>query len=244
MITSTERFPPTEGKNLYAIVGLRASESMMRKMGIHSSGGYIRRKPNQAGTYLCRPIYDWSDGDVWKAIRDNRLDYNSAYDVMVKFGMPAQALRIAPPTLTAVSVKHLNIAMKAWPKWFDRVCRRVQGIRTAAMFGRRAVEPNRKAGESWEETFQRECVDNAPDWIKGRAVLAREYYIHQHKAHSTEPLPQKTQCKRCGQSSSWEWLAKILYNGDPFAMKIQCLKAIEPEFFRAGTGKWGGKPTW
>ena len=34
-----------------------------------------------------------------------------------------------------------------------------------------------------------------------------------------------------------------LYNGDPWSTKASFLKMIEPEFFRPGSGKWNGKPT-
>jgi hypothetical protein len=38
-------------------------------------------------------------------------------------------------------------------------------------------------------------------------------------------------------------MATYLYLGDPFAIKTgSMLKAIEPEFFRAGAGTWGGTP--
>lgn len=42
-------------------------------------------------------------------------------------------------------------------------CPRLPGIRTAAKFGKRAVEAKRMLGEPWSATFQRECVDKAPD---------------------------------------------------------------------------------
>ena len=81
--TTPARFPPQEGKQLFAVLGLRTSESRSRMMGLFSSGGYLTR-PNKYGTFSCRPIYDWSDGDIWKAIKDNQWDYNDAYDVMAR----------------------------------------------------------------------------------------------------------------------------------------------------------------
>lgn len=37
-----------------------------------------------------------------------------------------------------------------------------------------------------------------------------------------------------------------LYMGDPFGLKghDSHMPFVEPEYFRKGAGKWGGKPTW
>jgi predicted phosphoadenosine phosphosulfate sulfurtransferase len=102
---------------------------------------------------LCRPIYDWTDGDVWLAHKRFGWDYNRAYDVLNRMGVPRKRLRIAPPTMIAYGFSTLKIAAAAWPKWFDRVCARLPGVRTAAMFGLRAVQPYRKYKETWQECF-------------------------------------------------------------------------------------------
>jgi len=246
MITK-ERFPPDPGKELITIIGLRTQESMLRRLGVFSSQGYIT-KSNRYGCRYARPIYDWSDGDVWKAVWDNKWDYNEAYDVMHRLGVHRNRLRIAPPTLTAAGIDELKIASQAWPKWFDKVCERLPGVRTAAMFGRRAVEPNRRLGETWEQVFKRECLEEAPDWIRERAQRVMGRALQEHNRHSTHPFPQSDKCNRCQMIGSWKHLAKIMYMGDPFAMKTSGgsgrLTAIEPEFFRPGAGTWGGKPTW
>ncbi|GAG24817.1 unnamed protein product, partial [marine sediment metagenome] len=59
-IISKHRFPPAEGKDLFAVLGLRVSESPNRRMGLHSSKGYTT-KPNRHGVRAARPIYDWKD---------------------------------------------------------------------------------------------------------------------------------------------------------------------------------------
>lgn len=236
------RFPTPEGKDLFTIIGLRTQESVNRKMGLHSSKGYTTKK-NAAGARLARPIYDWGDNDVWKAINDNKWDYNEAYNVMYRLGVPRRNLRIAPPTLTLAGVDHLALASKAWPQWFDKVCIRLPGIRTAANFGKRSVAPFRKLNETWSECFERTCIKEAPDWISERAIRARDYIIAAHNKHSTEDFPEVSSCPQCGQHSSWRALTNIMYMGDPFSMKVK-LPYVEPEFFRPGAGTWGGTPQW
>jgi predicted phosphoadenosine phosphosulfate sulfurtransferase len=220
---------------------------MNRRMAVFNTKGYITLKANKFGVKIARPIYDWNDGDVWKAFRDNKWDYNSSYDVMHRLGVSRNRLRIAPPTINANAVPQLALAAQAWPRWFDKVCTRLPGVRTAAMFGRRSVEPERRKGEDWQATFQRECIDEAPDWIADRAIRFRDSILRMHAKHSTEEFPQTKPCAYCGQVACWRSLTKSLYNGDPFVMKCTTaggLKYMEPEFFRKGAGTWGDKPTW
>jgi len=243
MMTIPERFPPSEGKNLYAVIGLRTSESRARLMGLYSSKGYIT-KPNKHRVRNVRPIYDWKDRDVWKAIDDNGWDYNHAYDTMARLGLPRHKLRIAPPTLTLHGADQLQLAAKAWPRWFDRVCQRLPGVRLAAKYGRRAVEPVRRLGETWEECFYRTCIEEAPKWIAERAKFMADGAIEFHSHHSTQPFPDVKSCPRCqGKIRSWRILTNALYDGDPFSMHgVSSLGYVEPEFFRPGAGIWDGKP--
>lgn len=244
-INSAKRFPPAPGKKVYSVLGLRTSESARRLMGIHSSGGYICL-PDKDGMWGATPLYDWQDDDVWKAISDNKWDYNEAYDHMNKLGVPKRSLRIAPPTLNAAAMEHLGMAARAWPRWFDKVCKRLPGVRTGAKFGKRAVKPLRRYGETWEQCFLRECVNEAPaEWIRDRAMAIMDIKLSRHASHSTAPFPESKNCHECASNGSWMALAHNLYGGDPFCLKTSELAYVEPEFFRAGAGTWaGGSPTW
>jgi len=248
-LVTPEKFPIKDGQRLFDVVGLRTQESVRRKLGLHSSGGYLTGE-NRWGIRKCRPIYDWTDGDVWLAHQRFGWDYNHAYDVMNRMGVPRNNLRIAPPTLNVAGLNTLKVAAAAWPRWFERVCARLDGIRSAAQFGRRACSPIRRSGESWEDCYRRTCIEEAPDWIAERAKHAADYYSKRHPVHSTEPFPQVKACPNCpgGRSvASWRALASAMWSGDPFCMKVTAigLPYIEPEFFRPGAGTWGGgKPSW
>jgi len=54
--------------------------------------------------------------------------------------------------------------------------------------------------------------------------------------YGVKGLPQTMQ--------TWKALAKMMYGGDPFSLKVSYLPYMEPEYFRKGAGYWGGKPTW
>jgi predicted phosphoadenosine phosphosulfate sulfurtransferase len=241
-MTIPRRFPPDEGKDLLAVIGLRTQESMARTYGLFSSGGHVT-KPNQHGVRSVRPIYDWKDGDVWRAISENQWDYNRAYDTMHRMGVRQTALRIGPPTMNAMAADLLVMASKAWPTWFERVAARLPGIRSAAKFGKRVLQPSRRLGETWEDCFKRECLTEAPEWIQGRSRVYMERMLSTHRHHSTSPFPEVKPCYHCAANNgSWRALARNLYNGDPFAQKCSGLPYVQPEYFREGAGRWEGSP--
>jgi len=233
------RFPPPEGKKLVATIGLRIQESWSRMYGLFSSGGYLT-KPNKWGVVSARPIYDWSDDDVWKAIKDNGWDYNHAYNTLHNMGVPRRLLRIGPPTMNTGGITNLSKAAAAWPQWFAKVADRLPGVRTAAKFGARSCRPDRGQGETWEQCFQRECIDNAPKWVAARAIMVRDSMLSSHHRHSTAPFPEVKGCYTCGGSiGSWRQMALAMWGGDPFSSKTSwLLDWVEPEFFRPGAGTW------
>jgi len=242
-LVTHERFGWDKDTLLYNTIGIRTSESPRRVLAIKSSKGYLTK--NHGNIIKARPLYDWTDGDVWKFIKDYGLDYNEAYDTMFRSGISKQQLRIAPPTMSSIGLKLLQAAARAWPKWFDRVSERLPGVRMAVNYGKKAIMPFRRYGETWEDCFNRACIKEAPEWIAERAEKQKQVVMKKWFKYSSQPFPQKRNdaVKKFNQySGSWEELTKTMYNGDPFAMKAQ-LPYVEPERFRPGGGYWGGKPT-
>lgn len=243
-MTHPDRFPPEEGKNLYAAIGLRTAESRGRLLAIFSSRGHLT-KPMPWGTHNVRPVYDWNDGSVWKFIKEFDLDYNKAYDVFMKLGCKGRGLRIGPPTMNPHGAGNLQRAAAAWPQWFEKVCGRLDGVRNVVNYGKRVIQPNRRNNETWEQCFWRECVEGAPDWIAERAKLAVQRYTTSHSRHATTPFPEVKACGICsGAVGSWKKMTHAMWNGDPHSFKARRLKMVEPEFFREDAGKWFGPASW
>jgi predicted phosphoadenosine phosphosulfate sulfurtransferase len=247
-MTTAERYPVDveAGQKLISVVGLRVQESKGRLFGVHSAGGHMVKPPGKkfSTAWGSRPIYDWTDADVWHGIQANSWDYNTAYDVLHRAGLPRTRLRIGPPSMNPAAVEANRVAAAAWPSWWDAVCIRLPGMRTAVQFGKRVLNPDRRHGETWEQTFKRECVAEAPGWIAERAETALAKIMSAHRHHSTSLLPEVIPCRNCqGENGSWRSLAMNAYNGDPFSMKLRSLPVVEPEAFRPGAGRWGGTPT-
>lgn len=235
-----DRFPPPEGKRLVAVLGLRAQESNRRMMGISNSKGHLTLH-SQAGAYYSRPIYDWLSKDIWKATLDNGWDYARCYDLMLKMGIAPERLRVAPPSLSIHGVKQLQMASKAWPQWWGKVCERLPGLRAVAQFGDRSITAQRKIGETWEQCYVRTCVIEAPKWISERASRVKEVVEKRHAGHASTPIPESTPCRHCtGAAVSWRRLTRIMFLGDPLSVATDYLGIpdVDPEVFRPGSGVW------
>jgi len=247
LMANSDRFPPKEGKFLVHVIGLRTQESRRRAWAISSMKSFFTRPYGKHKNEVnANPIYDWTDHDVWKAISDNEWDYNHAYDAMYRLGMPPSRLRIAPPTITKASAFGLKVARKAWPQWFEKVAKRLPGVRAVARFGTSVIEPHRRLNETWENCFKRECIENAPRWIAERSVKMMNIMLSRHKHHSSTPFPEISPCPVCTSPGSWKDLAMMMYMGNPFCIggASESLPYVEPEQFRKGAGFWNGKPTW
>jgi hypothetical protein len=110
------------------------------------------------------------------------------------------------------------------------------------MFGRRACTPQRHPEEGWEEVYHRTCIEEAPAWIAERATTLRDGAIRRHSRHAAAPLPSIRRCPQC--MYSWKHMATNMFGGDPFSLTFPELPYVDPEFFRAGTGTWRGRPAW
>lgn len=261
LMVTAARFPAEEGKQSFQVKGIRASESPIRTMGIASSARRARQaqdgterrgkdwdgpqgahltKFEISGMRAVRPIYDWTDGDVWRAIGQFGWDYNRAYDVMVKMGVHRLKMRIGPPTQRVSSLDMLQKTHKAWPRWFDRVCTRLPGVRTAVQYGRVAVEPDRRLGETWQQAWHRINVSaEAPAWIRERNLQLAEWFLARHAEHSTGPFPDSANCPGCSDDPKcWKDAVRQFFSGDPMSHRQSVLPYMDPEFFRPGSGGW------
>jgi len=243
---------PTEGE-LFSVTGIRGAESPTRIRSIGSaargSGRYDLAhltKVNAHGVRTVRPIYDWEDGDVWKFIGDNGLDYNRAYDTMLRMGIGRHRMRIGPPTQRLAEISKLQMASKAWPGWFDKVCNRLGGIRTAAQFGTSAVTPDRRAGESYADAYERQVTGPGnPDWIRERGQRVLDYLRAKHGEHSTGDIPDAADCPLCpnftkGPQSAtcYRSILKLMYLGDPLANRQGVVGLMQPSYWRPGAADW------
>jgi len=236
-IVDIETYPwDWQRQDMVKVVGLRAQESPRRRLAIHSSKGHLTKPDPTTQVISSRPIYDWKDSDIWLAIRKFKWDYCKAYDALYKANVPRQQLRIAPPVLGPQSLHVLLEARKIWPAWFARLCDRLDGVERVVTYGKRALIPERKSGETWEQCFKRVCLKAGIGWIATRARQGMESALEKHRQHSTLDFPEVIPCFLCsGDKSlgSWKKLTYALYGGDPVCLKTSPLglRPVDPEEF-------------
>lgn len=197
------------------VVGLRAAESLRRYRAVaqREHDNFLSQDPHAKHIFLSKPIYDWSDMDVWTAPKHFGWDYNRAYDVLQAAGVSLTDQRVCPP-YGEEPLRGLWQYAQCWPELWDRMVSRVPGAATAARYSRsplysfgsrllREGDPREQIQEAialWPEESQKLL----------RERLRKEIAQHQRKQPGT-PIPRTEP----GSSGiTWEFLLKIAVRGD------------------------------
>lgn len=108
-----------EFSNFGLCLGLRAAESLNRKNGVFASANIERPYEIQDGMNgaKLKPIYDWSEKDIFKFLLDFKVEYAPVYDGQIWAGA---ALRVATP-FTNEGAKHLDQLKVIDPLFYDRL---------------------------------------------------------------------------------------------------------------------------
>lgn len=118
-----------------SIVGLRAEESPDRRFvmfGEDSELFWLRRKNEPHKAY---PIIDWKYTDVWKYLVENNLKYNKIYDKMYMLGGDLRTFRVSN-LVHEKAFRCLTDLQELEPETYDKLEERLQGVHTAAIYGK------------------------------------------------------------------------------------------------------------
>lgn len=121
-----------------SIIGLRAEESPDRKFvmfGEDSELFWLRRKNITDKPHRAYPIIDWRYTDVWKYLIDNHLKYNKIYDKMYMLGGNLKFFRVSN-LVHEKAFRCLTDLQELEPETYDRLEKRLQGVHTAAIYGK------------------------------------------------------------------------------------------------------------
>ena len=113
------------------IAGVRAAENPKRAIGLTRSicykdvtwGKIANKKKKHIAFY---PIYDWNTSDVWKAINDNKWEYNKIYDYMYSYGVPIQKMRVSN-LHHETALEELKICQEIEPDTWNALLKRIDG---------------------------------------------------------------------------------------------------------------------
>ena len=118
-----------------SIIGLRAEESPDRRFvmfGEDSELFWLRRKNEPHKAY---PIIDWKYTDVWKYLVENNLKYNKIYDKMYILGGDLRTFRVSN-LVHEKAFRCLTDLQELEPETYDKLEERLQGVHTAAIYGK------------------------------------------------------------------------------------------------------------
>lgn len=121
-------------KRVAQLIGLRVSESLSRRVSI-MYGPATFMGETWASTPISKrvskywPIYDFSDDDVWTAIAKNHWEYNKTYDLMYRYGVKRQNMRVS--ALIHETAWHAIEMLQEFEKdTYNRFCARIGGVST------------------------------------------------------------------------------------------------------------------
>lgn len=118
-----------------SIIGLRAEESPDRRFVMFGEDNdlfWLRRKNEP---YKAYPIIDWSYTDVWKYLIENNFKYNKVYDKMYMLGGNLRHFRVSN-LVHEKAFRCLTDLQELEPETYDKLEQRLQGVHTAAIYGK------------------------------------------------------------------------------------------------------------
>lgn len=121
-----------------SIIGLRAEESPDRRFVMFGEDNdlfWIRRKNMPDKPHRAFPIIDWLYTDVWKYLIENNLKYNRIYDKMYMLGGNLRTFRVSN-LVHEKAFRCLTDLQELEPQTYDKLERRLQGVHTAAIYGK------------------------------------------------------------------------------------------------------------
>ncbi|MBD3291594.1 MAG: DUF3440 domain-containing protein [Armatimonadia bacterium] len=211
---------PDRTKLAVSILGLRSYESLQRHRGVSNrvADNYLSRDPASAPwVTLAKPVYDWTDEDVWTGPGRFGWDYNRSYDVMRSCGIAVHAQRVCPP-YHMEAIPQLWMYSESWPDLWERMSRRVAGASSAMRYGSSPAyashglpRPDPSRGETWETLIKRQLAKWPPEY---RAKIAHRLKVDiaRHFKVTSDPIPEQEPHRHTGMS--WTYLYVTASRGD------------------------------
>jgi predicted phosphoadenosine phosphosulfate sulfurtransferase len=181
------------------IMGIRCQESMSRYSAIASKPASVTHDafltPFDKAKWITKayPIYDWSTDDVWRAPALFGWDYNRAYDVMEKAGVPRNLQRCAPP-FGEQPIRGLWKFKVCWPELWSRMTHRVRGAATAAryantgLYGCGLSDEDLPHGKTWQQ-HTLDLLSNLEESAKPEVASAIAALMNQHRSRTSDAIP-------------------------------------------------------
>lgn len=127
---SYQEFLPRINKGKIQLIGVRASESVMRRNNL---GKLLSTEDKLNADNSIFPIYDWKDDDIWLYIKENNLDFPKTYLDLWSVGEGRRGMRISQ-FFSIDTAKVLVNLQEHQPGLMDRVIAREPNAYIAALY--------------------------------------------------------------------------------------------------------------
>jgi predicted phosphoadenosine phosphosulfate sulfurtransferase len=151
-----------KGKKFCYLSGVRTEESPIRLVGLtqgitykYITWGKVLDK--KKGHYTFYPLYDWSYTDIWKAIHDNKWEYNEVYDYQYRYGVSINDMRVSN-LHHETAVNSLFYLQEIDGELYKKLTKRISGIDTAGKL-------------NFDDFFVKELPIMFKDWQEYRDFL-------------------------------------------------------------------------
>ena len=220
----------SQGDLTACLVGLRTGESLNRWRTIAGHGTKFegRNWTNWLGQslYNIYPIYDWRAEDIWTYHGQTGKPANGLYDLMHRAGLTINQMRICEP-YGDEQRRGLWLYQIIEPETWTRVCARVAGANTGAIYGNDAgnvmgnLRITKPEGHTWR-SFAEFLLGSMPpataDHYRDKIAVWLQWY---RKNLGYEEIPDE----RPGDTgpkdmASWRRVCKMLLKNDYWAKTL------------------------
>ena len=146
-----------DSENTAVLVGMRICESLNRKMTIAHGKAYFRGETwcqkKKGNIQVFWPIYDFMNDDIWTAIAKNHWNYNKVYDIMYRWGVAKQNMRVSA-LIHETAWHSIEMLQEFERETYNKFTKRVPGVSTFNhAFGEGGIIPRQLpfAFKDWKE---------------------------------------------------------------------------------------------
>lgn len=199
--------------SLCTMTGIRVAESFNRRRALVSGGYLVSMQHGDLRWHNAKPVWDWADQDVWRAMLTKGWPHSRYYDRAWMAGVSLRNQRVAPWGNVASSMTAENLPA-FYPDFWQKAIRRLPELRAQQRYGRTALYRaalKKPAGITWRE-YCFVLIDRIDD--EG----AREFWMKEvtstlkrRAKTSTVPMPETGSGVGGG---SWQFLCKIIAKND------------------------------
>jgi len=199
------------------IVGVRVTESVQRLLS------FLDEKGNGEGP-LIKPIYDWTDNDIWLFIKQRELDFPIEYLYLWQIGNSRPQLRISQ-FFSVDTAKNLINLQEFYPDLMERVTQREPNAYLATLYWN--TEMFRRAGggkKKEEDTF-----DYRGKVLEMLADIPAHFYTENSRAVARNYRKLVFHLGQWAHWRDWKKIYGALVGGDPKGRTLRSLYTALPD---------------